>query len=51
MLRNTSFPLQAKEKKGLSKYDESKGVRRGGADDTPLDDPVRCWGPLLWLDG
>ncbi|PRW45133.1 Eukaryotic translation initiation factor 3 subunit J [Chlorella sorokiniana] len=32
-------PQQAKEKKGLSKYDESKGVRRT-TDDTPLDDPV-----------
>lgn len=37
---NVPAPQQAKEKKGLSKYDESKGVRRGGADDTPLDDPV-----------
>lgn len=32
--------LQAKEKKGLSKYDESKGVQRRGEDDTPLDDPI-----------
>ena len=33
--------MQAKEKKGLAKYDESKGARGGGgADDTPLDDPV-----------
>ena len=34
--------LQAKEKKGLAKYDESKGARSGGggADDTPLDDPI-----------
>ncbi len=36
----SSTLLQAKEKKGLSKYDENKGVRRGTADDTPLDDPV-----------
>lgn len=34
--------LQAKEKKGLAKYDESKGAQRRVAaeDDTPLDDPI-----------
>ncbi|KAI7835831.1 hypothetical protein COHA_010276 [Chlorella ohadii] len=37
---NVPAPQQAKEKKGLSKYDENKGVRRGAVDDTPLDDPI-----------
>jgi translation initiation factor 3 subunit J len=32
--------LQTKDKKGLSKYDESKGVQRRADDDTPLDDPI-----------
>ena len=32
--------LQAKPKKGVAKYDESKGVQRGGQDEGALDDPV-----------
>lgn len=38
---NVPETQQAKDKKGFVKYDESKGVqRRGGEDDTPLDDPI-----------
>lgn len=37
---NVPAPQAAKEKKGLSKYDESKGVQRRGEDDAPLDDPI-----------
>ena len=31
---------QAKDKKGVSKYDESKGAQQRGGDDTPLEDPI-----------
>ncbi|PSC73295.1 Eukaryotic translation initiation factor 3 subunit J [Micractinium conductrix] len=38
---NVPAPQQAKDKKGLSKYDESKGAqRRPTDDDEPLDNPI-----------
>ncbi|EFN56118.1 hypothetical protein CHLNCDRAFT_144733 [Chlorella variabilis] len=37
---NVPAPQQAKDKKGVSKYDESKGAQQRGGDDTPLDDPI-----------